>query len=67
MTCDLSDSKPIFVLGLEANSYMVVFDTVYNPESTLLVKQAREIGCRTVTGCSWWNGCRNSAPACRSR
>jgi 3-dehydroquinate dehydratase/shikimate dehydrogenase len=30
--------------------YMVVFDTVYNPESTLLVKQAREIGCRTVTG-----------------
>jgi 3-dehydroquinate dehydratase/shikimate dehydrogenase len=30
--------------------YMVVFDTVYNPESTLLVKTAREIGCRTVTG-----------------
>jgi 3-dehydroquinate dehydratase/shikimate dehydrogenase len=31
-------------------SYMVVFDTVYNPENTLLVKQAREIGCRIVTG-----------------
>lgn len=30
--------------------YMVVFDTVYNPENTLLVKQAREIGCRIVTG-----------------
>jgi 3-dehydroquinate dehydratase/shikimate dehydrogenase len=30
--------------------YMVVFDTVYNPESTLLVKQARDVGCRTVTG-----------------
>ena len=30
--------------------YMVVFDTVYNPESTLLVKEARAIGCRTVTG-----------------
>ncbi|MEQ8850009.1 shikimate dehydrogenase [Botrimarina sp.] len=29
---------------------MVVFDTVYNPESTLLVKEAREHGCRVVTG-----------------
>ena len=30
--------------------YMVVFDTVYNPENTLLVKEARSIGCRIVTG-----------------
>ena len=30
--------------------YMIVFDTVYNPESTLLVKEARATGCRTVTG-----------------
>jgi len=30
--------------------YMVVFDTVYNPENTLLVKEARAMGCRTVTG-----------------
>ncbi|QDU55532.1 shikimate dehydrogenase [Aeoliella mucimassa] len=29
---------------------MVVFDTVYNPESTLLVKEARLHGCTTVTG-----------------
>lgn len=29
---------------------MIVFDTVYNPERTLLIKQARERGCRTVTG-----------------
>ena len=29
---------------------MVVFDTVYNPESTLLVKDARERSCRVVTG-----------------
>jgi 3-dehydroquinate dehydratase / shikimate dehydrogenase len=29
---------------------MVVFDTVYNPEQTLLIKEAREQGCRTVTG-----------------
>ena len=28
----------------------VVVDTVYNPEQTLLIKQAREQGCRTVTG-----------------
>jgi 3-dehydroquinate dehydratase/shikimate dehydrogenase len=29
---------------------MVVFDTVYNPESTLLLKEAKSHGCRTVTG-----------------
>jgi 3-dehydroquinate dehydratase/shikimate dehydrogenase len=29
---------------------IVVFDTVYNPESTLLLKEARSHGCRTVTG-----------------
>ena len=31
-------------------SYMVVFDTVYNPENTLFVKEARSIGCRIITG-----------------
>ncbi|MEM7453996.1 MAG: shikimate dehydrogenase [Planctomycetota bacterium] len=31
-------------------SRMVVFDTVYNPEQTLFVKQAREHGCLTITG-----------------
>lgn len=30
--------------------YMVVFDTVYNPENTLLLKDARAMGCKTVTG-----------------
>lgn len=29
---------------------MLVFDTVYNPETTLLVKEARSHGCATVTG-----------------
>jgi 3-dehydroquinate dehydratase/shikimate dehydrogenase len=29
---------------------MVVFDTVYNPEQTLLLKDAREAGCRVITG-----------------
>jgi 3-dehydroquinate dehydratase/shikimate dehydrogenase len=29
---------------------MLVFDTVYNPESTLLLKEARSHGCRTITG-----------------
>lgn len=29
---------------------MVVFDTVYNPEQTLLIKQAREANCRVITG-----------------
>jgi 3-dehydroquinate dehydratase/shikimate dehydrogenase len=29
---------------------MLVFDTIYNPENTLLLKNARERGCRTVSG-----------------
>ena len=29
---------------------MIVFDTVYNPESTLFLKEAKSHGCRTVTG-----------------
>lgn len=29
---------------------MIVFDTVYNPENTLLVKQAREAGCFVING-----------------
>ncbi|MEO1496711.1 MAG: shikimate dehydrogenase [Planctomycetota bacterium] len=29
---------------------VVVFDTVYNPESTLLIKEAREQGCTVITG-----------------
>ena len=29
---------------------MVVFDTVYNPESTLLLKEAKNHGCRVVSG-----------------
>jgi 3-dehydroquinate dehydratase/shikimate dehydrogenase len=32
------------------NQYMVVFDTVYNPENTLLIKKARQMQCRTITG-----------------
>lgn len=28
----------------------LVFDTVYNPEQTMLIRQARERGCRVVTG-----------------
>ncbi len=29
---------------------MVVFDTVYNPETTLLVKEAKLKGCNVITG-----------------
>lgn len=32
------------------NQYMAVFDTVYNPENTLLVKNARRAQCRIITG-----------------
>jgi 3-dehydroquinate dehydratase / shikimate dehydrogenase len=38
------------------NKEMVVFDTVYNPEQTLLLKLAREAGCRVITGVDMFIG-----------
>lgn len=35
---------------------MLVFDTVYNPESTLLIKEARSHGCHVVTGVDMFVG-----------
>lgn len=35
---------------------ITVFDTVYNPEQTLLIKQAREAGCKTITGIEMFVG-----------
>lgn len=32
------------------NEYMVVFDTVYNPENTVLIKYAKQAGARLITG-----------------
>jgi len=32
------------------SEFVVVFDTVYNPESTLLIKQAREARAKVITG-----------------
>ena len=31
-------------------SSLLVFDTVYNPESTLLIKESRDSGCEVITG-----------------
>jgi 3-dehydroquinate dehydratase/shikimate dehydrogenase len=35
---------------------MVVFDTVYNPEQTLLLKDARAAECETITGVDMFVG-----------
>jgi 3-dehydroquinate dehydratase/shikimate dehydrogenase len=35
---------------------MAVFDTVYNPEQTLLIKRARDVGCRVITGVEMFVG-----------
>lgn len=32
------------------NEYMVVFDTIYNPENTVLIKHAKQAGARLITG-----------------
>jgi 3-dehydroquinate dehydratase/shikimate dehydrogenase len=42
------DASPYNMSSL--NEYMVVFDTVYNPENTLLIKQAKRKGARVITG-----------------
>lgn len=42
------DSSPMPTNWLHEGA--MVFDTVYNPENTLLLKQARERGCRAVSG-----------------
>jgi 3-dehydroquinate dehydratase/shikimate dehydrogenase len=42
------DESPVHASILKPG--MVVFDTVYTPETTLLVKEARERGCMVLTG-----------------
>jgi 3-dehydroquinate dehydratase / shikimate dehydrogenase len=34
----------------DMHTHMLVFDAVYNPENTLFIKDARDRGCRIVTG-----------------
>ncbi|MEM7478509.1 MAG: shikimate dehydrogenase [Planctomycetota bacterium] len=36
--------------GEKLNEEMIVFDTVYNPENTVLIKRAREAGCFVING-----------------
>lgn len=48
------DDTPFSKSYLKPN--MVVFDTVYNPETTLLIKEAREHGCKIVTGVDMFVG-----------
>jgi 3-dehydroquinate dehydratase/shikimate dehydrogenase len=40
------------ILKKYLKSDMVVFDTIYNPAETLLLKQAKQLGCRTIPGLS---------------
>ena len=42
------DSSPYSASAM--NQYLAVFDTVYNPENTLLIKQAKRAQCRIITG-----------------
>jgi 3-dehydroquinate dehydratase/shikimate dehydrogenase len=42
------DSCPYDVASI--NQYLAVFDTVYNPENTLLIKHAKRAQCRIITG-----------------
>ncbi|QDT07605.1 Shikimate dehydrogenase [Rubripirellula lacrimiformis] len=42
------DNSPFNATAL--NQFVAVFDTVYNPENTLLIKNAKQAGCRIITG-----------------
>jgi 3-dehydroquinate dehydratase/shikimate dehydrogenase len=42
------DETPFLRKHLRASA--IVFDTVYNPEQTLLIKEARQQGCTVITG-----------------
>jgi 3-dehydroquinate dehydratase/shikimate dehydrogenase len=42
------DDMPVHPSALKPG--LVVFDTVYNPETTLLVREARNRGCHVITG-----------------
>jgi 3-dehydroquinate dehydratase/shikimate dehydrogenase len=42
------DETPMHHSALQPGQ--IVFDTVYNPETTLLIREARERGCEVITG-----------------
>ncbi len=44
------DRCPLLETPASWNDETVVFDTVYNPADTVLLRRARERGCRTITG-----------------
>lgn len=48
------DESPFEQMYLKSG--MVVFDTIYNPEQTLLIKQARENACEVITGVEMFVG-----------
>ena len=42
------DESPVHFSVLKPG--VIVFDTIYNPETTLLIREARSRGCETITG-----------------
>jgi 3-dehydroquinate dehydratase/shikimate dehydrogenase len=42
--------------GVHLKPDQVVFDTIYNPEQTLLLKEARQAGCTVITGSDMFIG-----------
>jgi 3-dehydroquinate dehydratase / shikimate dehydrogenase len=42
----------------------VVFDTIYNPEQTLLLKDARQAGCQVITGVDMFVGQARCSSSC---
>jgi len=62
-----SNSSPLDGLNITLNSNIFVFDAVYNPIKTKLMKDAEKLGCKTLSGIDmlvnqgalafeWWTG-----------
>lgn len=49
------DASPMETLPKQTTSQTVVFDTIYNPTETKLLRQAKEAGCVTVGGIEMFN------------
>lgn len=51
-----SDDTPVPKGALAAGGYQVVFDAVYNPLETTLLREAKEVGCTQASGLDMFVG-----------
>ena len=50
------EETPVPKAAIEAGGYEVVFDAVYNPLETRLLREAKEVGCTQASGLDMFVG-----------